>query len=96
MSTDNTDGDPKQKEALDKVDKAIHEYLEARGDIGDGKVLTAWGIVTSSTMLIDGEPAYATSSYHNPGGIPTHSWLGMVLAEHTKWLNYFTRMDDDE
>lgn len=96
MSTGKNANNAQEEKALEAINKAIHEYMTIRGDIGDGKVLLDWGVITSSTRLIDGEPAYNTASFQGPGGIPTHTWIGMLVSEKTKWLNYFTEVDDDD
>lgn len=84
------------KAAHEALDKAVHEYLRANGQIGDGQVLTGWGLVTSATKLIDGEPAYSTGSNMQPGGIPTYTWIGMLSCELKRWKDYFTEYGDEE
>lgn len=85
------------KAKLAALDKAVHEYLEVRGEIGGGEVLTAWGICASFTKLSsDGEPMFSTSSFQMPGGIATYTWIGILTAERQRWVNYFTSEGDDD
>jgi hypothetical protein len=88
--------DDKSEAILKRIEELVHEYCDARPDAAEGEVITHWGLLIQRTRLIDGEPAYSTSSYQQPHGMAPSQWIGIMQIELGKWMNYTTDLDDGE
>lgn len=93
--SDSSTPDDASEAALRKVEEALQNYIQTRPEAQSGELVVNWGILVTRAAIIDGEAAYSTSSYMQPGGMPPSTWVGLLNVEHERWLKYASDTADD-
>lgn len=88
--------DEASEKALRDIEEALHRYIDARPETQSGELVVNWGILVTRAAIIDGDAAYSTSSYMQPGGMPPATWVGILNVEHARWLRYASETAEDE